>query len=235
MTSRGGLGPSIRFAAGMTLAVALGGCVGFPPPSQSTTPVQPRAASLQVAALGPPSSDGSLWSSERGPLFLFQDTKAGRVGDVVTVRIVENAQGSKGAKTAAERSSTVTAGTDAFLGIPTGTANKLQADASFAGAFDGSGATSRSGALTADVTATVTAVMPNGNLAIEGWREVLINDERERIYVSGVIRPQDIGPRNRVLSTVIADARVEYTGAGVISDTQRPGWLVRILDWLWPF
>ncbi|MFZ5861402.1 MAG: flagellar basal body L-ring protein FlgH [Nitrospirota bacterium] len=223
-----------RIAASLALAAVVGGCAAAPSARPAPT-AQPRVFSQQQTTAAAPATDGSLWPGAGAPLFLFQDTKAGRVGDVVTVRIVENAQGSKGAKTAAERSSTVTAGTDSFLGIPAGTANRLQADASFAGAFDGSGATSRSGALTADVTATVTQVLPNGNMAIEGWREVLINDERERIWVSGVIRPQDIGPRNRVLSTVIADARIEYTGAGVVSDTQRPGWLVRILDWIWPF
>jgi flagellar L-ring protein precursor FlgH len=220
----------------LTLCAVTNGCALLPPaPTQPTASAQQRAAAGSAAALGPATPDGSLWPTDRAPLSLFQDTKAGRVGDVVTVRIVENAKGSKDAKTAAERNSSVVASTDAFLGIPSSTTGKLQVDASYGGSFDGSGNTSRSGVLTADVTAVVTEVLPNGNMSIEGWREVLINDELERIWVSGVIRPQDIGPRNRVLSTVIADARIEYTGAGVVSDTQRPGWLVRILDWVWPF
>lgn len=210
----------------------VGGCTVF---EKATAPVAADQARAAQPVVDERPTEGSLWSGDRSRTFLFQDPKAGRVGDVVTVRIVENAQGSKGAKTAAGRTSSVTAGTDAFLAIPGATTGKLQADASFSDAFDGSGSTSRSGALTADVTAVVTAVFPNGNMAIEGRREVLINAEKERIWVSGVIRPEDIGPRNRILSTVIADAKIEYTGAGVLSDKQRPGWLVRILDWVWPF
>jgi flagellar L-ring protein precursor FlgH len=180
-------------------------------------------------------SEGSLWTADQSRTFFFQDTKASHVGDIVTVRIVENAKGSKDAQTKSGRSSTLGASTSAFLGIPTSTTQKLQADATFSDDFDGSGSTRRSGALTADITAVVTAVFPNGNLAIEGKREVLINSEKELISLAGVIRPEDIGPRNTILSTYIADAKIEYTGRGVLNDKQRPGWLIRILDWIWPF
>lgn len=194
------------------------------------TPLPP---SLQPAERRP--SEGSLWAAEQSRTFFFQDTKASHVGDIVTVRIVENAKGTKDAQTSSGRSSSISAGTGAFLGIPTGTTQKLQADANFTDSFDGSGSTSRSGALTADITAVVTAVFPNGNMVIEGRREVLINSEKELISLAGVIRPEDIGPRNTILSTFIADAKIEYTGRGVLNDKQRPGWLIRILDWIWPF
>jgi flagellar L-ring protein precursor FlgH len=190
-------------------------------------------AYLQPAELH--QSEGSLWTVDQSRTFFFQDTKASHVGDIVTVRIVENAKGSKDAQTKSGRSSTIGASTSAFLGIPNSTTQKLQADATFSDDFDGSGSTSRSGALTADITAVVTAVFPNGNLAIEGKREVLINSEKELISLAGVIRPEDIGPRNTILSTFIADAKIEYTGRGVLNDKQRPGWLIRILDWIWPF
>lgn len=217
----------------VVMGLGLGACATTGQLPGAGSPVPTVGPSQTTALPGP--TEGSLWPSDRTSLSLFQDTKASRVGDVVTVRIVENAQGSKNAKTASERTSSVEASTDAFLAIPASTANRLQADASYTGSFDGSGATSRSGALTADVTAVVTEVLPNGNLRIEGRREVVINAEKERILVSGVIRPEDIGPRNRIVSTVIADARIEYTGVGVVSDTQRPGWMLRILAWLWPF
>ncbi|MFY9270756.1 MAG: flagellar basal body L-ring protein FlgH [Candidatus Manganitrophaceae bacterium] len=180
-------------------------------------------------------TEGSLWTDDQSRVFLFQDAKASHVGDIVTIRIVENAKGSKGAQTKSGRNSTVAAGTNAFLGIPSVTTSKLQADANFSDSFDGNGSTSRSGALTADLTAVVTAVFPNGNMAVEGRREVLINNEKEFIVLSGIIRPEDVGPRNTILSTFISDARIEYSGQGVLNDKQRPGWLVRILDWIWPF
>jgi len=180
-------------------------------------------------------TEGSLWRADLSRNFYFQDTNASHVGDIVTVRVVENAKGSKDAKTKSGRSSTLSASTTAFLGIPTATTGKFQAGADFSNSFDGSGSTSRSGTLTADVTAVVTAVLPNGNMVIEGRREVSINSEKEFISLRGVIRPEDIGPGNTILSTFIADAKIEYTGHGVLNDKQRPGWLIRILDWIWPF
>lgn len=180
-------------------------------------------------------TEGSLWTPGFSRNFLFQDTKARNVGDTVTVQIIESAKGSKDAKTKTGRLSTLSASTAAFLGVPGTTTNKLQADAAFENGFDGSGSTSRSGTLTAVVTAVVTEVLPNGNLMIEGRREVVINRDKEYITITGVIRPEDIGSNNTVLSTQVAEAKIEYSGWGVLQDKQGPGWLMRILDWIWPF
>lgn len=179
-------------------------------------------------------TEGSLWT-DQSRIYFFQDTKASHVGDIVTVHIVENAKGTKDAATKSGRTSTLAASTSALLGLPSSRVQRLQADANFADTFDGSGSTSRSGALTADLTAVVTTVFPNGNMAIEGKREVLINSEKELITLSGIIRPEDIGAKNTILSTFVSEAKIEYSGSGVLNDKQRPGWLMRILDWIWPF
>ncbi|MDD5434003.1 MAG: flagellar basal body L-ring protein FlgH, partial [Nitrospira sp.] len=100
---------------------------------------------------------------------------------------------------------------------------------------DGSGTTSRSSQLTAVMTAKVLDVLPNGNLVIDGKHEVSVNNETQIISISGIIRPEDIGPGNTILSTYIADAKITYSGSGVISDKQRVGWLVRVMDFIWPF
>lgn len=178
---------------------------------------------------------GSLWYGDQSRSYFFQDAKAGFIGDIVTVKIVENAKGSKDAKTQTGRSSNLSTSTTSFFGTPANTLAGLGAGTTFSNEFDGDGATSRSGSLTAEVTAVVTAVYPNGNLAIKGRREVLINHEKEYISVKGIIRPEDVGPGNTVLSNVIADAKIEYSGLGAISDKQRPGWLMRIVDMIWPF
>jgi len=178
---------------------------------------------------------GSLWHGDQSRSYFFQDAKAGFIGDIVTVKIVENAKGSKDAKTKTGRSSSFSTATSAFFGTPANTLAGLGAGTTFANQFDGDGATSRSGSLTAEVTAIVTAIYPNGNMAIKGRREVLINHEKEYISVKGIIRPEDVGPGNTVLSTVIADAKIEYSGLGAISDKQRPGWLMRMVDMIWPF
>ena len=87
--------------------------------------------------------------------------------------------------------------------------------------------TKRSGAVTAYVSARVTGISSNGNLMIAGFREVTVNNEQQVITLTGVVRPKDITPDNVVLSTYVADARIVYSGTGVINDKQRPGWLAR--------
>ncbi len=86
-----------------------------------------------------------------------------------------------------------------------------------------------------NIAGRVVKVLENGNLLIEGRKQVTINDEDQYIVITGIIRPQDVSPDNTVDSKNIADARIIYTGAGVVTDKQRPGWGTRILDWIWPF
>jgi flagellar L-ring protein precursor FlgH len=85
------------------------------------------------------------------------------------------------------------------------------------------------------MTAQVIQVLPNGRLVIEGSRQVRVNNENQLINVHGVIRIEDIDTTNTILSTSIAEARIELSGEGIVSDKQRPGWFTRILDWVWPF
>jgi len=77
--------------------------------------------------------------------------------------------------------------------------------------------------------------MANGNLKIVGTREVMVNHENQLIILSGIIRPRDISDTNVILSTFISDAKIAYSGSGVIDDRQRPGWLANLLNNVWPF
>jgi len=101
--------------------------------------------------------------------------------------------------------------------------------------FQGNGTTSRSGALTGYLTASVVTVLPNGNLRIVGSREVTVNNERQIMTLAGVVRSRDVSPDNVVLSTFIADAHIFYSGSGVINEKQQPGWMARIIEGVWPF
>jgi flagellar L-ring protein precursor FlgH len=101
--------------------------------------------------------------------------------------------------------------------------------------FEGSGSTTRKENLNATITAQVVDVLANGNLLIEGRRSVMVNNEDQIILLEGIVRPQDISANNIVYSAQIADARITYTGKGIISERQRPGWLMNILDYVWPF
>ena len=220
----------MRLLAAM-LGLSVFGCI-LPAP-EGTKPQLPAGVYAQPAeAVHTP---GSLWPQQGSPVSLFSDTKAHRVGDIVTVHITESATGSKDAETKTGRTSSIDASASNFLGLPAATVTKLNASGSFTDAFDGSGSTTRTGALTADITTVVTEVLPNGNLVIEGQRDVTINSEKETITLRGVIRPEDISTSNVILSTYVADATIKYAGTGVIHDKQRPGWAIRILDWIWPF
>ena len=186
--------------------------------------------------------EGSLFQENGLLTELFINPKARRVGDVVTIKIVESSKASNKADTNTERTSSISAGIDNFFGLendysPTDSFfNPFgKVKAGFGTEFDGEGSTSRSGDLTAFITARVTEVYPNGNLQITGSREITVNNERQFITLSGVIRPRDISPDNEILSTYISDARIAYSGAGVIDDRQRPGWMTRILNTVWPF
>lgn len=180
-------------------------------------------------------SDGSLWSEDRPQSFLFNDFKAARVGDVVTIRVVESSKGNKNASTKTEKDSSVSASISAFFGMSTDKLSQASVGAETSEKHDGIGSTSRSSELTAFITAKVIDVLPNGNLMIDGRREVIVNNETQILSINGIVRPEDIGPSNTVLSTYIADAKITYTGSGVVSDKQRVGWFVRLMDILWPF
>jgi flagellar L-ring protein precursor FlgH len=101
--------------------------------------------------------------------------------------------------------------------------------------FSGSGTTTRKEDLVATLTTRVVEVFPNGNLRIEGGKTVTVNNEDQIIVLTGIVRPNDISPQNIVNSKNVLDAKIAYTGKGVISDKQKPGWMVRILDNVWPF
>jgi flagellar L-ring protein precursor FlgH len=101
--------------------------------------------------------------------------------------------------------------------------------------FDGAGSTLRKDKILATLSAKVVDVYPNGNMLIMGNREVTLNNEKQYITLSGIIRPDDISNDNVVLSSAIADAKISLSGKGVIADKQNPGFGHRVFDFIWPF
>ncbi len=185
-------------------------------------------------------SSGSLWQAASSGL--TEDMKARRKGDTLTVLISEQSSASKQASTGTSRAASMSAGIPNLLGLETnmtGIKNWMDpsklVSASTDSKYDGSGSTSRKENLSAIITARVVDVLANGNLLIEGRRNVKVNHEDQVIVLEGTVRPRDISQDNVVNSSLIADARVSYTGNGVISDRQRPGWLLNALDFIWPF
>ena len=101
--------------------------------------------------------------------------------------------------------------------------------------FSGSGKTTRAEDLVATLTTQIVETYPNGNLKIRGGKSVTVNNENQIIYLTGIVRPYDITADNKVDSENILNAQISYTGKGVVSDNQTPGWLTRIFDHTWPF
>jgi flagellar L-ring protein precursor FlgH len=185
-------------------------------------------------------SSGSIWQANSGGV--TEDVKARRRGDIVTIVISETASASKDAKTGTSRDSSMTSGIPSLLGLEnTGIFKNNFSDlakiinASSSSKFSGSGSTSRQENLKATITARVVDVLPNGNLLIEGHRNIKVNEEDQIIVLEGTIRSRDIALDNTVNSIYIADARINYSGRGIISDRQSPGWLMNIFDKIWPF
>lgn len=187
-------------------------------------------------------AEGSLWI-DGGPLSqMFINQKAAKIGDILTIRIVESSKASNKASTKTNRKSDVGASLTNFFNLEkqfpasqpffnpfSGLKAGMESD------FNGTGSTNRSGDLTAIITVRIVDELPNGNLMVRGSREVSVNNEVQLITLSGIVRPQDISSDNVVMSTYISDAKIAYSGKGVINDRQRPGWLARILDFVWPF
>ncbi|MGE0399510.1 MAG: flagellar basal body L-ring protein FlgH [Kofleriaceae bacterium] len=184
--------------------------------------------------------DGSLYAE--GQAGLLEDPTAGRVGDILLVRIDEKDLASNNADTKLDKSDDTSYGVPAAFGFvaalkakyPDVDPAKLFATSS-SQKFSGQGSTSRSGTVNATLSVRVRQILPSGDLFIEGTKVVMVGAEEKHIYVSGVVRRIDISEDNSVLSSRIADAEIEYAGRGDISDTQRRGWASRALSKIWPF
>lgn len=224
-----------RLAPAAALVVlALAACGGPAHVSPYTPKHRDYPAPSASADSGQAGSPGSLWRDGRSASMLFTDARALREHDLVVVRIEEIADAKRSADTDLVRESDMSAKVSAFLNA----ANLIPpagADAKGSTSFKGLGSTARTERLTATVPATVRKVLPNGNLFIEGHRVVLVNAEEQHFYISGVVRPIDIDQENAVKSSMVADAEIEFTGRGVLSDNQKQGWVSRYLGWLWPF
>ncbi len=219
--------------------VVLSGC--------STTPEVKKidTSHIPVHTPPPPESPGSIWPGETSRNNFFQDLRARNVGDTLTVIISEKTSAIKEATTSTSRSSSNDIALKKFLGLPLnfgmrdflgqGQPFSPEIQSDYESEFEGSGKTKRSGELSATITVRVVDVLPNGNLVVEGKKDTIVNNEHQYIILSGIVRPDDISEDNTVVSTYVADARIEYSGKGDIAMEQRPGWMRRVLNRVWPF
>ena len=204
---------------------------------------KPRMRDYRVGAYErspKPVSEGSLWyDSSRS---LVADFRASRVGDLVMIRVDESPEAKGDAETKLDRSSSMSLGAPKVLGIaaalqrsnPSVDMSEL-INVMSETAFNGKGETSRGSRVEASMAVRVKKSLPNGDLFVEGTKVLMVNDEELHIYVSGVVRPEDIAQDNSVRSSVIADAQIEFVGRGVLTENQEQGWLTRLLGAINPF
>ena len=162
---------------------------------------------------------------------IYSDQRALRVDDILTIVINENAQAGSESSTNTDKEHDM----DVSSGGGSGLLKLLPKFGASGGSkitYDGAGSTSRKGSLEATISARVVKVLDNGNLVIEGSKSVEVNEEKEIIKISGIVRPLDIQRNNIVSSAQIADAQITYSGKGVASTGQRPGILARIFNWI---
>lgn len=161
-------------------------------------------------------------ASFRGPA---ADQRAYRVGDVLTVYVLETTRARSQAATGTERGT----GIAADLSSPS---TNFNASLGLQSKTKGAAETSRVGELRAQITVRVEAIEANGLMRIQGTQTLEVNKEQQRISLSGLVRPEDISAGNIVWSTRIADAKVSLAGKGIVSEAQKKSVISRVLNWL---
>lgn len=183
-------------------------------------------ALILVAALGAPSvafADDLFHSQPWANV--ASDERASHVGDIITVVVYQNAEASNGEQTTARRATSIDGA------IRTQATNQA-GDASLSSAYSGQGQVSRSESFVTQISVSIESVLPNGDFAISGQQMMHVNGEDTLIRIRGRIRPTDISGDNRVLSTRIAEAQINYDGRGFVSRNARPGLIHRLFGLL---
>ncbi len=187
---------------------------------------------------------GSIFGQGENPLFC--DHKAMKVNDIVTIVIKEEAKSTTTGKKQISKSDTTALGGGTFTTSGVGgfakTAAKelnralgLKYDSTSSGTFKGQGSASKDASFTTTISARVVKVLRNGNIFVSGKREILIDDQKQIIQVSGVIRPYDIDQYNKIDSDKMSDAKILYKTEGDVDRATKQGWGTKIVNAVWPF
>ena len=215
----------------MLLLAAASGCQVILPRNQplddGDPPVLPDYPGATVIA-----SPGSLYGSGTS-MRLFDDLKAYRPGDILTVILQESTVSSKKADTSVGKDASASITTPTLLGTSYPT---LATNFTGSRGFTGKASASQQNHLNGSVTVVVQQVLPSGALFVKGSKQVRLNQGDEVVFVSGLVRPEDVTQNNQVSSLRLAEARISYTGRGDMAESNTMGWLSRILNSVWfPF
>ncbi|AIF98110.1 MULTISPECIES: flagellar basal body L-ring protein FlgH [Alteromonas] len=222
-----------RILALSVAIITLGGCA-----STSQPPVEANDPSFAPVVPDYPREtiveDGSLFRSYMANS-LYSDVTARRVGDIITVALSESTSASKSADTTTAKDSSVNLDTITGLGgqaVNIG-GQSIQLGIGSSSDFSGDSAANQSNSLSGAISVTVVDVLPNNNLVIRGEKWLTLNHGDEYIRLTGIIRPADISPENEIVSTKVANARIQYSGTGSFARAQERGWLTKFFDSTW--
>jgi len=192
---------------------------------------KPEPVVARVLPPPTPRTDGAIYQAGQ-QMELFADLKARRVGDVLTIVLNESTNASKNAVTKTAKTTAVANTGPTIFGktITTKGVPILNTSMSGADSFDGEGSSTQSNSLAGSLTVTVIDVQANGNLVVQGDKNLKLNQGDEFVHISGVVRPADIATNNTVTSDKLADARISYSGKGVVDSSNRMGWLARFFN-----
>lgn len=212
-------------------ASLLSGCVI----QQPATPGDPHFAPVTTVDNTPTAiSSGSLYREEFG-LSLFDDRKAHRIGDIISIDLNESTVSKKSAGVAIDKSSGLGISGEVFGKVPTVGGVPITSSFSNDREFSGDADADQSNSLRGSISVTVVGRLPNGNLEVRGEKWITLNRGDEFIRVSGIVRPEDISQENTVPSNKLANARISYSGTGELADSQSMGWFGRFFNNpIWP-
>lgn len=213
-----------RFIAPVLLSSMLAACVMAPR-------VEDYSATYPEEVPQATASNGSIYQTNHD-VALFENPVAHRVGDIVTIRLVESTAASKSSSTNTKKSTGVDIGVSSLLGqaVTLRGNNALSAGIDNSSDFSGEGNSQQSNKLAGDITVTIAKRYSNGNLLVRGQKWITINQGREFVRIQGMIRAIDVQPDNSVESTKVADATISYGGQGALADANAKGWLSRFFD-----
>lgn len=221
-----------RIFVAVWLLIIMAGCTNTPPKPDPAFSSVPPAYSQPL-----PVNDGAIYRAGY-EMALFADQRARRIGDIITIELIEKTNASKKASTKTKKDHSMDIATPSIYGGPVTHIGKeiLAATADAQRDFSGEGDSTQSNSLTGRISVTVVNVLPNGNLMVRGEKLLTLNQGSERIQLSGIIRAADVAPDNTVRSTQVADAQISYAGEGALADANTSGWMARFFQsgW-WPF
>ena len=217
----------------LAAALLLGGCAQAPREPIVHQPMTARSDAQPRPSLP---AHGSIYRTAFGAQALFEDRRPRQVGDILTIVVSENINASKNSAADASRTSSATSTLGLVPRLLNGLVSSDQdADASGKNTISAKGGANSKNTFNGVITVTVVELLANGNLLVSGEKQMLINQGTEYIRFSGVVNPRTVGANNSVLSTQVADARIEYSAKGYIDEAQTMGWLQRVFLNVLPF